>query len=299
MERLKHLWNRFKSSKIVERLKGFCKIIKLSTKVGIVLGIVEGIVEGIVWGIVVKILSVIVGEIVSIGKGLKDEIDVVKKIENSSIQDLLIELKQPIIKGRIVNKIVNKLCEKKTEEIFEELKKLKIEELFCIKGTITSGEKLNNEVEKSSFKILGAVGTLLISNVLISVYSKTAIIETSFNLSFFGYKKALVDNSVLDTIIFGTGYFFIFLIILWGISINSTELNSIQTNLINMIDYIIELEKEKEKKAETSIVTENNDTIETELIEVLKVLEIDEREGVLKIKIENKKAPVKNTSAEK
>ena len=65
MERLKHLWNRFKSSKIVERLKGFCKIIKLSTKVGIVLGIVlgivEGIVEGIVWGIVVKILSVIVG----------------------------------------------------------------------------------------------------------------------------------------------------------------------------------------------------------------------------------------------
>ena len=35
------------------------------------------------------------------------------------------------------------------------------------------------------------------------------------------------------------------------------------------------------------LLLKNNDTIETELIEVLKVLEIDEREGVLKIKIEN------------
>ena len=35
------------------------------------------------------------------------------------------------------------------------------------------------------------------------------------------------------------------------------------------------------------------------MIEVIKVLEIDEREGVLKIKIESKEAPVNNTSAEK
>lgn len=65
------------------------------------------------------------------------------------------------------------------------------------------------------------------------------------------------------------------------------------------IDSIIEQKKDKEKKNETKAVAENNDSIETEMIEVIKVLEIDEREGVLKIKIENKKAPVKNTSAEK
>ena len=35
------------------------------------------------------------------------------------------------------------------------------------------------------------------------------------------------------------------------------------------------------------------------MVNVIQVLEIDERGGVLKIKIENKKAPVKNTSAEK
>lgn len=69
--------------------------------------------------------------------------------------------------------------------------------------------------------------------------------------------------------------------------------------LILQIDSIVEQKKDKEKKNETKAVVENNDTIETETIEVIKVLEINEREGVLKIKIENKKAPVNNTSAEK
>lgn len=252
--------NKFKSLKIKEILRGFCKIISLSTKVGIslgislgiilgiILGIKKGIVLGIILGIIVKIVVKIVEGIVSVGKGLKDEIDIVKKIENSSIKDLLIELRQPIIKGRIVNKILNKLCLIKTEEIFEELRELKIEDLCCIKGTITSGEKLNNEVGKSILKIFTVFITLMISNILISIYSKTAIIEKSINFSIIGYKTAFVNDSVLETMIYGTGGFFIFLIIIWGISINTTELNSIKTILINMIDYIIELEKEKERK---------------------------------------------------
>lgn len=94
-----------------------------------------------------------------------------------------------------------------------------------------------------------------------------------------------------------------FLILIWGstIYVNLVEIPRFKLNVKYVLFQIKKAikEKEEEKDNKKSANNENINAIETEMIEVIKVLEIDEGEGVLKIKIESKKVPVKNTSAEK
>lgn len=131
-----------------------------------------------------------------------------------------------------------------------------------------------------------------------------SVIISSFITTFIGILK-LAENEidkikdVLAMILGGAILILILVCFNYYIKVYTEKIPIDSDYLKLQIDSIIEQKKDKEKKNETKAVVKNNDTIETETIEVIKVLEINETEGVLKIKIENKKAPVKNTSAEK
>lgn len=125
-----------------------------------------------------------------------------------------------------------------------------------------------------------------------------SVIIPTFITTFIGILK-LAENEIdkikgaLAIILGGAILFLIILCYEYYIRAYKEKIPIDSDYLILQIDSIIEQKKDKEKKNETKAVVENNDTIETETIEVIKVLEINEREGVLKIKIENKKSTSK------
>jgi hypothetical protein len=234
----------------------FCKNKKLPELIGIIAGIIVGIIAGI---LVAKILGIpfgiqlgIVGGIIAgtlVVMKIKEN-EAIKEIEGNSIKDLLEILKEPNIERVKAYTVWEKLCKEEKDEIYKELKEFKIEDLLCIKGTITSRKKLNTEVENTSFKLFSTFAIFMLTDVFISIYSKTAIIEKSFNFSFFGYKTVLVDYSVVSVILGYCLLVYLIIVLIWGNSIFTNKLKSMEIILIDMIDYFIELEKEKKKNKE-------------------------------------------------
>ncbi|MEZ7736178.1 hypothetical protein O3822_01095 [Gemella sanguinis] len=178
------------------------------------------------------------------------------------------------ITGKEIIEFYRNLESVNINEVCNVLKTFKIKQLIKIKFILKKDE------EQRKFKIPWSV--------IISI----------FITAFLGVLKLIekeIDNTKdsLVVILVGVMSFLILSCCEYYIRAYKDEIPIDSDYLILQIDFIIEQEKDKEKKNETKAVAENNESIETE------ILEIDERDGVLKIKIENKKAPVNNTSAEK
>ena len=212
-------------------------------------------------------------------------------MNNRKITDLTNNNLEGKVIKEILKEIDNDIEKNKMNTIENDLVGIDIIGLFSIKSNIEYFLLDNKRTDTFVNKVFKLMVTTLISAV-IGAFS-----------GYIGGKSKDIPDAMLMIDGFMTRLSFICSIIaiiviffyLWNAS--KYKYNHNYHKLLLFINYKIEKEKEKEKekqKKDAAItITENNVTTETE------ILEIEEREGVLKIKIENKKAPVKNTSAEK
>ena len=187
-----------------------------------------------------------------------------------------------------------------TEKLNIALKKCKNYELYDMQFVLE-----NVQVYRIPFdKFLNKIPNIMVKTltIIIGGAGGSIIVDDKFKY-FFSYVKKILTLNEKTNEVFILSIIVVFLILIWGstIYVNLVEIPRFKLNVKYVLFQIKKAikEKEEEKNNKKSANNENINTIEIEMIEVIKVLEIDEREGVLKIKIESKEAPVNNTSAEK
>lgn len=206
-------------------------------------------------------------------------------MDNRKITDLTNNnLKGKVIK-KILKEIGNDIEKNKMNTIEKDLEGIDIIGLFSIKSNIEYYILDNKRTETFINKVFKLMVTTLISAVIgaFSGYigGKSKDIPDAM-LMIDGFMTRL---SIICSII----ALIVIIFYLWNAS--KYKYNHNYHKLLLFINYKIEKkieeEKEEQKKDVAITITENNVTTETE------ILEIDEREGVLKIKIENKKSTSK------
>lgn len=198
------------------------------------------------------------------------------------------------LKGKVIKEILkgigNDIEKNKMNTIEKDLEGIDIIGLFSIKSNIEYYILDNKRTETFINKVFKLMVTTLISAVIgaFSGYigGKSKDIPDAM-LMIDGFMTRL---SIICSII----ALIVIIFYLWNAS--KYKYNHNYHKLLLFINYKIEKEKEKKKEEEKKekkekekarTITENNGSTETE------ILEIDERGGVLKIKIENKKSTSK------
>lgn len=204
--------------------------------------------------------------------------------KQNDINEKLTHIINNEVNGNYINKLRKNLGKSKAEDIYEYLSKTHISSLIKLKYVLKKDiedRKIKFPIKQTLIFLFSGIGGL------------STLAGTENTINFISDHK----NDIAIVLSFICSYIFLYWINIYSSILNQNK--SIGTDyLLLLIDNVIESNKEKlkegkEKKDAAITITENNVTTETE------ILEIDEREGVLKIKIENKKAPVNNTSAEK
>ena len=174
------------------------------------------------------------------------------------------------VNGSYINDLQESLKQLKAEEIYTTLNDYRIAQLIKLKYV------LNKDIEERKIKFpMKTTLTFLFSGI----GGLSTLVGKDKTISFISNQKENI--TILLSVI--CTYMILYLINIYSSILIQNK--TIGTDyLLLLIDNVIESKKEKEieakeKEDETGVVTENNDTIETETIEVIKVLEIDEREG--------------------
>ena len=186
-------------------------------------------------------------------KSSKEEENNKKEEENNEdniISKKLKILKSSGIKEKDVNRILNDLEKEKVDDIYNQLSGMKVEELLSIKGALMKISEVNKEVSD----VLKVAFFTLLCNIILnfysSVYSNYAIKQIKFNIPFIEPTFKIIDESAINGfLIILVGVIFV-AALPWLLSASNQELYSVSIKLINMIDYLVELNKEldKEKK---------------------------------------------------
>lgn len=176
-----------------------------------------------------------------------------------------------------INKLCRNLGDISDDEIYIILKNFTTPQLLGLKSTLKQNEKkkTNLTIKISLTTICSVIGMLI-------KYLKNDEI-----INFIELQKDNITVVFIVIILLLCIYLFDPLL-----SLNKSKRIISSDYLLLIIDNILDFKKD-EKKNEARTIIENNESTETEILETV------EREGGLKIKIENKKAPVNNTSAEK
>lgn len=248
-----------------------------------------------------KICSIIKEKISSKEEKNKEKEE--KNDEDNIISKNLKILKSSGIKEKDVNKILNDLEKEKVDDIYNQLFNMKVEELLSIKGALMKISEVNKEVSD----VLKVAFFTLLCNIILnfysSVFSNYAIKQIKFNIPFIEPTFKIIDESAINGFLFILVVIFIVAALPWLLSASNQELYSVSIKLINMIDYLVELNKELDK--ENKVIAkgnkviakgnkENINIIETEMFEVTKTTENKARKETLTTKLINKKAPVEN-----
>lgn len=212
-------------------------------------------------------------------------------MENKKITDLINNNLEGKVIKEILKAIDNDIEKNKMNTIEKDLVGIDIIGLFSIKSNIEYFLLDNKRTDTFVNKVFKLLFTTLVS-ALIGGWS--GYIGGSSKSMYDVFQKM---NEFLIPLSISCGIPVALAVWLYLWSGSKYKYNHNYHKLLLFINYKIEKkieeEKEEQKKDAAITITENNVTTETE------ILEIDERGGVLKIKIENKKALVNNTSAEK
>ena len=227
-------------------------------------------------------------------KDLKQYVINIKELEKKHPESIF-KNKADYIYFTAIENIEILKCED-TEKLNIALKRCKKYELYDMQFVLE-----NVQVYRIPFdRFLNKIPDIMVKTLAI-IIGGTIIKDNKSEYFTYVEKLLTLNGNANEVVVFSI--IVMFLILIWGstIYVNLVEIPRFKLNVKYVLFQIKKAikEKEEEKDNKKSANNENINAIETEMIEVIKVLEIDEGEGVLKIKIESKKVPVKNTSAEK
>ena len=214
-----------------------------------------------------------------------------------------------------------KLSKMDDEVILKGLKKRKLVELFYMKANIEDFLNSSKVVDDDLIKYFGFLIVFfsgIISSAYAGLYSGITsnlisgqILEKElFKLDYESRENELggVFKNVSEIItvdsVFNSLFNFVFVVFIIIVLIRffqdvGVKLNAKNLVLLELVNYAIEFNKEREKGKENELLTKNKNNLETEVIEVTKITENKARKETLTIKQKIKKIPTKKIPMKK
>lgn len=221
------------------------------------------------------------------------------KFEEDDTNELIKKLFEEDIKDHEVSKIIKKLNQKDIKKLYTAFIDKDIKDLLALRGTIKKIVEIDKKDDKETKYMFWTVLIIMVVTFLVNIFSQKSIKEEKFKLGLFEITTKTFDESAIINFLVVLGIFFILILVVWLVDKLKSKFFCMDVVLIDLLDYIIEIKKEEEKnKVEGIKVNRSTFSEERLYIEI-----IEKRNRRVRRQIKGgrkiKKAPVKNTSAEK
>lgn len=178
-------------------------------------------------------------------KQSKDEFEEELKVDDTN--KLIEELFKNDIKEHNVNKIIGKLNQKDTKELYMAFREKDIEDLLALRGTVKKILEINKKDDKETKYIFWTVLIVTFVTFIVNIYSQKSIKEEKFKLGLFEITTKTFDESTIISFAVVLSVTFLLVCVGWLFSKFKLKFFHMDLVLIELLDYLIEIEKEKEK----------------------------------------------------